>query len=111
MIGKLHLHIQNYYDSEDFYISPLVHQDVTLGMPLFHSLYAKIQFPNKVVTLTHYGKEYSIKAQNKGNTIPLVNRDAAEKVIKKSLFAYIIHVKESPSPCVNENFVHDDVST
>ena len=28
LIGKLHLHIQNYFDSEDFYISTLVHQYV-----------------------------------------------------------------------------------
>ena len=31
--------------------------------------------------------------------------------MKKSLFAYIIHVKDSPSPCVNDNSVHDNVST
>ena len=45
LIGKLRLHIQNYSDSEDFFISPLVHQDVILGMPWFHRLYAKLQFP------------------------------------------------------------------
>ena len=80
-------------------------------MPWFHRLYAKIQFLDKVVTFTHYGRKYTTKAQNKGNTIPLVNSDAAKKVIKKSLFAYIIHVKDSPSPCVNENSLHDNVST
>ena len=42
LIGKLRLHIQDYSDSEDFFISPLVHQDVILGMPWFHCLYAKI---------------------------------------------------------------------
>ena len=42
LIGKLRLHIQNYSDSEDFVISPLVHQDVILGMPWFHHLYTKI---------------------------------------------------------------------
>ena len=42
LIGKLHLHIQNYLDSEDFFISHLVHQDVILGMPWFPRLYAKI---------------------------------------------------------------------
>ena len=47
----------------------------------------------------------------RGNNIPLVSSDAAKKVIKKFLFAYIIHVKDSPSPCVNGNFVHDNVST
>ena len=111
LIGKLCLHIQNYNDSEDFYISPLVYQDVILGMPWFHHLYTKTQFPKKVATFTHYGKEYSIKAQSKGNTISLVNGDAIKKVIKKSLFAYIIHVKDSPSPCVNDNSMHDNVST
>ena len=60
LIGKLHLHIQNYSNSKDFYISPLLNQDVILGMPCLHCLYAKIQFPNRVVTFTHYGKEYSI---------------------------------------------------
>ena len=42
LIGKLRLHIENYLDSKDFFISPLVHQDVILGMPWFHRLYAKI---------------------------------------------------------------------
>ena len=32
LIDKLHLHIQNYFDSEYFYISPFFHQDVILGM-------------------------------------------------------------------------------
>ena len=31
--------------------------------------------------------------------------------MKKSLFSYILHVKDSPSPCVNDSFVHDNVST
>ena len=31
--------------------------------------------------------------------------------MKKYLFSYIIYVKDSPSPCVNDNFVHDNVST
>ena len=44
LIGKLHLHIQNYSDNEDFYISPLVHQDVILGMLWFRCLYINIQF-------------------------------------------------------------------
>ena len=80
-------------------------------MPWFHHLYAKILFPKKVATFTHYGRDYGIKAHNKGNTIPLVNSDATKKVTKKSLFAYIIHVKESPSPCVYENSLHDNDST
>ena len=80
-------------------------------MPWFHDLYAKNQFPNKVITFTHYGREYSIKAQNKGNTIPLVNSNFAKKVIKKSLFAYMNHVKESLPLYVNENSVNVNVSS
>ena len=34
-----------------------------------------------------------------------------KKVMNKSLFDYIIHVKDSPSPCVNDNSMHDNVST
>ena len=111
LIGKLHLHIQNYLDSEDFFISPLVHQDVILGMPWFHRLYAKIQFPKKIVSFTHNGREISIKAQHKGNTIPIVTSDSAKKVIKKSLFAYMIHVKDSQSLYVNENSVDVAISS
>ena len=76
LIGKLRLHIQNYFDSEDFFISPLVHQDVILGMPWFHCLYAKIQFPEKIVSFTHNDKEISIKAQHKG----VKNRERREKL-------------------------------
>ena len=103
LIGKLRLHIQNYSDSKDFFISPLFHQDVILGMPWFHHLYAKIQFPKKIVSFTHNGREISMKAQHKGNTILIVTSDSAKKVIKKSLFAYMIHVKDSQSLHVNEN--------
>ena len=76
LIGKLRLHIQNYSDSEDFFISPLVHQEVILGMPWFHRLYAKIQFPEKIVSFTHNGREISIKAHLKGNSIPIVTSDS-----------------------------------
>ena len=31
LIGKLCIHVQGYVDQEDFYISPLKHQDVLLG--------------------------------------------------------------------------------
>ena len=34
LIGKLRLHIQSYVDKEDFFISPLKHEDVILGLLL-----------------------------------------------------------------------------
>ena len=42
LIGKLRLHVQDYSDSEEFYVSPLVHKDVILGTPWFHKNYANL---------------------------------------------------------------------
>ena len=47
VIGKLRLHINNYYDSEDFFVSPLQTQDVILGAPWFHRVYARLKFLEK----------------------------------------------------------------
>ena len=97
LIGELRLHIDNYSDTEEFYVSPLEHEDVILGTPWFHRLYAKMKFPERTVTFTHMGREFTIQAQAKGNTIPIVSNDAIKKVMKKSLFAYMVYVKDSPS--------------
>ncbi|MCO5554592.1 hypothetical protein L7F22_008123 [Adiantum nelumboides] len=45
LIGKLSLHIQGYVDKEDFFISPLKHEDVILGAQWFDHLAASINFP------------------------------------------------------------------
>ena len=42
LIGKLCIHMQAYMDSEEFYVSPLLHQDVILGAPWFHRMYARL---------------------------------------------------------------------
>ena len=97
LIGKLRLHIKGYVDSEEFYISPLEHEDVILGTPWFHRMYAQLKFPDRVVTFSHMGKDFSIQAESKGNTIPIVSNDALKKVMKSSLFAYMIYVKDSLS--------------
>ena len=55
MIGKLHLHINNYCDSEEFFVSPLQTQDVILGAPWFHRVYARLETPKKLVTISHCG--------------------------------------------------------
>ena len=54
--------MQMYMDSEYFYVSPLLHQDVILGAPWFHCLYAQLQFPDRVVKFSHLGKEFNIQA-------------------------------------------------
>ena len=51
----------------------------------------------------HFGNEYSFKATIKGNTIPIVSNDAYKKVIKKYLFAYLIYVRDTPTPNMSNN--------
>ena len=104
MIEKLCIHIQDYSDSEDFFISPLVHQDIILGMLWFHSLYAKIQFPEKIVSFTQNGREISIK-------VPIETSNSAKKLIKKSLFAYMLYVKDSQPLYINEKSLNVNVSS
>ena len=38
LTGKFCFHIKSYSNSEDFFISPLVHQDVILGISWFYCL-------------------------------------------------------------------------
>ena len=47
VIRKLHLHMQGYVDKEDFYISPLKHEDVNLGAPWFDCVQANMKFPKR----------------------------------------------------------------
>ena len=53
LIGKLCIHVQGYVDREDFFISPLRHQDVLLGMPWFHKMRAKLSLPDRVISLSN----------------------------------------------------------
>ena len=85
MIGKLCLHINNYSESEDFYVSPLQKQVLILRAQWFHKVYACLQFLEKVVTFRHFGK-YCFKVDTKGNTIPIVSNNAFKKVMKKFIF-------------------------
>ena len=73
LIGKLCIHVQGYVDREDFFISPLQHQDVLLGMPWFHGMRAKLSLPDRVISFKHDDKEVKLKVDEKGNTIPNVS--------------------------------------
>ncbi|MCO5559164.1 hypothetical protein L7F22_012757 [Adiantum nelumboides] len=73
LIGKLRLHIQGYVDKEDFFISPLKHEDVILGAPWFDRLAASIKFPERRISFKFREKNMYIDAQESGNTIPLVS--------------------------------------
>ena len=48
------------------------------------------------ITITCRGRKIVIKIEAKGNTIPIVSSDSAQKLIKSSLFAYFICVRSPP---------------
>ncbi|MCO5611057.1 hypothetical protein L7F22_065307 [Adiantum nelumboides] len=109
LIGKLRLHIQGYVDKEDFFISPLKHEDVILGAPWFDRLVASIKFPERRISFKFREKNMYIDAQELGNTIPLVHTHAFDKSIKSSIFVYMIFVKDSLSD-VNKTQVNESGS-
>ncbi|MCO5567788.1 hypothetical protein L7F22_021484 [Adiantum nelumboides] len=113
LIGKLRLHIQGYVDKEDFFISPLKHEDVILGAPWFDCLVASIKFPQRRISFKFREKDIYIVTQESGSTIPLVNDQAFDKSIKRSIFAYMIFVKDSLSDVsktqVDESGMQEDL--
>ncbi|MCO5555398.1 hypothetical protein L7F22_008944 [Adiantum nelumboides] len=109
LIGNLRLHIQGYVDKEDFFISPLKHEDVILGVPWFDCLAASIKFPERRISFKFREKNMYIDAQESGNTIPLVHTHAFDKSIKSSIFVYMIFVKDSLSD-VNKTQVNESGS-
>ncbi|MCO5603006.1 hypothetical protein L7F22_057148 [Adiantum nelumboides] len=112
LIEKLRLHIQGYVDKEDFFISPLKHEDVILGAPWFDRL-ASIKFPERKISFKFREKDMYINAQESGSSIPLVNDQAFDKSIKSSVSAYMIFVKDSLNGVdetqVNENGMQVDL--
>ncbi|MCO5557865.1 hypothetical protein L7F22_011437 [Adiantum nelumboides] len=113
LIGKLRLHIQGHVDKEDFFISPLKHEDAILGAPWFDRLAASIKFPERKISFKFREKDMYIVAQESGSTIPLVNDQAFDKSIKSSISVYMICVKESLSDVkktqVIESGMHEEL--
>ena len=106
LIGKLRLHIQSYVDKEDFFISPLKHEDVIIGAPWFDRVGATMKFPERKVLFSYRGKDVAIDVNSAGNTIPLVDTQAFDKVIKSSLSCYMVFDKESKDDaCVSKEVV------
>ncbi|MCO5614172.1 hypothetical protein L7F22_068453 [Adiantum nelumboides] len=91
LIGKLCIHVQEYMDKEDFYVSVLKHVNVLLGSPWFICMSASLQFPNRVMNFQHRGRDIAIHANDKGNTIS----ESFNKTIKKCIFAYRGFAKDS----------------
>ena len=98
LIGKLRLHVQEYVDQEEFYVSPLLHEDVILGAPWFHRMAAQLKFPDRVISFHHRGRAMSLCTKEKGSTIPIVSHVSIQKAIKSSLFSYMVFVKDSLPP-------------
>ena len=94
LIGKLHVHIQGYTDKEDFYISPLKHEDVILGASWFDCIQAHMKFPERKVLFTFRGKEYALGCNVVGNTILVVVSFIFLKVIKNYISCYIVFIKD-----------------
>ncbi|MCO5554914.1 hypothetical protein L7F22_008452 [Adiantum nelumboides] len=103
LIGKLRLHIQEYVDKEYFFISPLKHEDVIQGAPWFDYLAASIKFPEKKISFKFREKDMYIAAQESGSTIPLVNDQAFDKVIKGPIFTFVNKTQ------ANESSMHEDL--
>ncbi|MCO5554459.1 hypothetical protein L7F22_007988 [Adiantum nelumboides] len=109
LIGKLRLYIQGYVDKEDFFISPLKHEDVILGAPWFDHLATSTMFLETKISFKFSEKDIFINAQEPGSTIPLVNDQAFDKSIKSSISVYMIFVKDSLDGVNETQVVHDDV--
>ncbi|MCO5610830.1 hypothetical protein L7F22_065072 [Adiantum nelumboides] len=113
LIGKLRLHIQGSVDKEDFFISPLKHEDVILGAPWFDCLAASIKFPEWKISFKFKEKDMYINAQESGSSIPLVNDQAFDKSIKSFVSAHMSFVKDTLNGVdetqVNENGMQVDL--
>ena len=110
LIGKLRVHVQSFVEAEEFHVAPLQSQDVILGAPWFHRKHATIIYPERLITLSHKGKEIVIRTHKEGDTIPLVHHVAFQKAIKSSLSAYMIFVRDSQSKSANESISKIDES-
>ena len=82
-------------DKEDFYISPLKHDDVILGAPWLDHMGATMKFPERKVLFNFRGKDVILDVKGAKNTIPYVNDYTLAKGIKSSISCYLIFVKES----------------
>ncbi|MCO5572395.1 hypothetical protein L7F22_026149 [Adiantum nelumboides] len=81
LIGKLRLHIQGYEDKEDFFISPLKHEDVILGAPWFDCLSASIKFPERRISFKFREKDMWISCKKINPEIIVRARDNAIETV------------------------------
>ena len=103
LIGKLRIHVQDYVDQEEFYVSPLSAEDVILGAPRFYRVAALLEFPSRVISFQCRNRDINILTKDHGNRIPIVSQASLQKSIKKSLFAYLIFDNDPVSSKEFEN--------
>ena len=68
-----------------------------MGAPWFHRVYAKLEFPSRVITISTRDREIKIGTEAKAQNIPIVSSNSIHKLMKSSLFAYMIVVQSSQS--------------
>ena len=69
IIGKLRIHIQDFVDTEEFYIMPLPDCDVLLGIPWHYGHKVVIDTFAKTITITHRGKTKTLKVSSKAQSV------------------------------------------
>ena len=97
LIGKLRIHVQGYVDQEEFFISPLLHQDVILGAPWFHRKSATLVYPERLVNVSHRSRDIVLRTHNKGGTIALIDHKAYNKSMRSGFSSYMIFVRDLKS--------------
>ena len=79
-----------------------------IGASWLDHIGATMKFPKRKVLFSYRGKDIALDVNSAGNTIPLVNTQAFDKVMKSSLSCYIFFVKESKEDaCVLKEVVNE----
>ncbi|MCO5552258.1 hypothetical protein L7F22_005770 [Adiantum nelumboides] len=97
LIGKLRLHIQGYVDKEDFFISPLKHEDVILGAPWFDRLAASIKFLERRISFKFREKDMYIDAQESCEVLQLCFIVSCSVCIPTCTQSYIVQLLDVTS--------------
>ena len=92
-------------DKEYFFIPPLKHKDVILGVPWFDRLTATMKFPECKILFTYRGKDVLLDVNSTRSTIPMLEAPALTKVIKNSVSCDMIFVKEFLKDACDSNGV------
>ena len=79
-------------------------------MPWSHKSYTNLEYPFRSITFVHKNKSIKLLAINKEKATPIVDHKAISKVIKSTLFSYLIS-KVAKSTLFSYLFFFNDVAT